>query len=426
MALFGTDGIRGIFGKDLGCDTAFKLGGALTEISEVEAPIIVTGSDTRESGSELLSALVEGIIDKGGNPVNIGILPTAAVAYFTRVTGAQFGVMVSASHNPPEYNGLKVFDKTGVKLCRTKEKELERIINREEVYVRPMTAFPVIKNARDLYLRHLIKRAPNLTGMNIALDCGHGAAGSIAREAFESAGAKVLMLNESPDGTLINFRCGATDTCGLERVTKRGKYRLGFAFDGDADRLAVVEGGYPIHTESVFYIFSRYLYSAGLIHEVVGTVVTNAGLEENLSELGIKVHRSNVGDREVYALMNNKGARFGGESSGHYILSAYGACADAVANALLLAGISKDVGSLSEYASPLRLKPSALLNIPDRISDETRKQVEEKAKEQFGDSRIVLRKSGTEPKIRILVESSSCERANEVAARIAEMCGGEK
>lgn len=145
MALFGTDGIRGIFGKDLGCDTAFKLGGALTEISEVEAPIIVTGSDTRESGSELLSALVEGIIDKGGNPVNIGILPTAAVAYFTRVTGAQFGVMVSASHNPPEYNGLKVFDKTGVKLCRTKEKELERIINREEVYVRPMTAFPVIK-----------------------------------------------------------------------------------------------------------------------------------------------------------------------------------------------------------------------------------------------------------------------------------------
>lgn len=427
MALFGTDGIRGVYGRDLTNDVAYKLGGGLVELSTSDSPIIVIGADTRESGVELLSALVEGIIFKGGNPVNIGILPTAAVSYFTRVTGAQFGVVVSASHNPPEYNGLKVFDTTGVKLCKQKEKELNKIIERENVYVQPMTSFPVIKNAKELYVRNLLRKAPDLKGLSIALDCGHGAACGVAKEIFEGAGAEVLCINDTPDGAKINVECGATDTRNLEGVTKRGKYRLGFAFDGDADRLAVAENGYPVNTDSVYYTLAKYLFLHGYIgNKIVGTTISNMGLEESLVQIGMKMFRSDVGDREVYTLMQSEGAQFGGENSGHYILNAYGSAADGIANALLLAGIYKDVGSIAKYSETLRLKPSVLLNVDNLLSDEERESISESVKEKYGDCRIVIRKSGTEPILRILVESGSCDRAAEVAGEIAQLCGGKE
>ena len=405
MKLFGTDGIRFEYTEESN-STAYLLGTALVRLSGKLQPVIIVGRDTRTSGERLLSAFISGVMDAGGSPVNIGILPTDAVSYFTRTTGASFGVMISASHNPPEYNGLKVFDFKGHKLSLGVCEEAERIILEEKVYINPVIELPVVRNAEEIYVKHLSSHIEPLDGMRILLDCANGSASGVAKKAFERCGAEVVAINDSLNGELINVKCGAAYENTFEDIQDISSYDLAFAFDGDADRLKVYEKGRHIHSEKVFYIYCRYFHLVDKLRaKAVGTVLTNNGLERSLNKLGISLLRSNVGDGAVREIMDKTGAVFGGESSGHYINSLYTSTSDAIMNALVLCNIKKQVGSLYEYSEECALTDSFTFNVDARGKDDGYiSLLDGKIRKRFPEVHASVRKSGTEPKIRVFIQ----------------------
>ena len=418
MNFFGTDGIRGTYGSStLNDGTAFLLGKSLALLGD-DCPIIVVGRDTRNSGERLFQCLAQGVHDGGGNVINLGVLPTNAVGHFVRKFGGDYGVMITASHNPPNDNGLKVFDRYGVKLCSAKQKVVSAMMSGQDVSnFAPQACFePVFYDIQNIYAEDVVRGLQaNLTGLRIALDCCYGASYRVAAKVFEKVGASVTAFCDTLCGDKINVNCGATHPEFLQSKLVGGNYHLGFAFDGDADRLALFEGEKFVPNNKVFYAICKYLKEQNLLKKpaVVGTVLTNGGVESALNKLGINLLRSDVGDTNVFNLMAKNTLNFGGEESGHYLMCDFATTADAIINALFVAKIYKEKGSIFAYTRECTDLPYISKSIPitdknsNLASEQTLAQIAEQLKATYPNCRMVLRKSGTEPKIRAYIEGEN-------------------
>lgn len=420
MNLFGTDGIRGTYGSTLTDGTAFLLGKSLAFLGD--CPIVVIARDTRASGESLFNALTHGVYAGGGNVINLGILPTNAVGHFVRKLGGDYGVMITASHNPPCDNGLKVFDRYGVKMCKSKQDVISRMMNslKEEKLSNGKVFEPVFYDIDNIYCEDVLRLVNvNLSGIKVALDCCYGSAYKVAPVVFANAGANVASYHNSRQANKINVDCGATHPESLLARMRNGNFDLGFAFDGDADRLTVFEGKEMVANNKVFYAIAKYLKEQGklLNNAVCGTVLTNGGLEASLNRLGIELERTDVGDTNVFQGMVKRGLNFGGEESGHYLLCDFATTSDAVINALFVSKIFKEKGSLLKYSKECVDACFKTVNI-EVTSANARLAVKDsleltagRIKALYPDCRVVLRKSGTENKVRAYVEGDSADEA---------------
>jgi phosphoglucosamine mutase len=409
---FGTDGVRGVVGEDLTADLVERLGKAATLWSK--GGRVFLGRDTRASGEELEEAFARGVVEAGGSAVLAGVLPTPAVA----LLALDLGVVISASHNPPEYNGVKLFDREGRKLSDRAEEEIEALldtpgpgggeVDRVEVYV-------------DSYLEHILERfGSDLSGLKIAVDCANGAYAEIAPQAFERLGADVVAIGVEPDGTNINLGCGATDLAALSQKVVEERCDLGVAFDGDGDRmLAVDERGSTIDGDQIVAILALHLG----VEQVAVTVMANLGFHRLMGERGIRVHTTPVGDRYVLETLNREGALLGGEQSGHIIYLENHVSGDGLAAALLLCG-ALEGRKLSEAAAAMKVLPQVKENVrvgrrevPQAVLDEVQR-INEGLLER---GRVLVRPSGTEPLIRILAEAETEEEASALCGSIAAL-----
>ena len=423
MNFFGTDGIRGTYGSTLKDSTAFLLGKSLALLGD--CPIILIARDTRLSGDNLFTALAQGVYSGGGNVINLGILPTNAVGHFVRKFGGDYGVMITASHNPPEDNGLKVFDRYGVKLCPSKQQVVSRMMDslRSERAEPSKIYEPVFYDIENIYCEDMLRCVDvRLSKLSIALDCCYGASFKVAPIVFTKAGAKVTAFCNQSAGSKVNVGCGANNPEFLQEKMREGNYHLGFAFDGDCDRLQVFEGTETVPNNRIFYAFAKYLYEKGQLRNssVCGTVLTNGGVETALEKLGIKLIRSDVGDINVFNMMIAEGLNFGGEESGHYLLSDYATSSDAIVNALLVCKIFAEKGSILAYTVECCDKPFATANIPLTKANQklatsaSLTATISRVSQLYPDCRIVLRKSGTENKVRAYLEGDQATDAMSV------------
>lgn len=426
MNFFGTDGIRGTYGSTLTDGTAFLLGKSLALLGE-ECPIVLICRDTRISGENLFNALAQGVYDGGGNVINLGILPTNAVGHFVRKMGGDYGVMITASHNPPQDNGLKVFDRYGVKLCHSKQEVVSRMMSGlcQNPEIKGKIFEPVFYDIENIYCDDVLSAVDaDLSNVKIALDCCYGAGYKVGRMLFSRAKANVTVFCNRNNGKLINQNCGATNTSFLLEKMQQGDYSLGFALDGDADRLAVVENNVVVPNSKVFFAMARYLSEKGRLRNntVCGTVLTNGGVESALNGLGIRLLRSDVGDTNVFNTMVKEELNFGGEQSGHYLLCDYATSSDALINALFLCKIYREKGSLLQYASPCVEITSVSKNIPltesnIALCDGDRLQnTAGRVSQLYPDCRLVLRKSGTEKVVRAYAEGAQAQKAVDCVA----------
>lgn len=439
--MFGTDGVRGIANEELTAELAYNLGraGAYVLTEGAHKPKILVGMDTRISGDMLEAALVAGILSVGAEAVCLGIVPTPAVAYLTRKYGADAGVVISASHNPVEYNGIKFFNSQGYKLSDDLEDKIQAVIeNGFDGVPQPTGGNLGKKRVEEAALEHYVDFAKStidvdFKGMKIALDCANGASYESAVETFRSLGAEVVVINNDPDGVNINKNCGSTHPEELmEYVVKKG-CDLGLAFDGDADRcLAVDEKGNLVHGDFMMAICGKYLKEQGKLYKdiVVVTVMSNLGLDIALNKEGIKTVKTKVGDRYVLEEMAKEGYKLGGEQSGHVIFLEHNTTGDGLVTGLQLAAIVKKSGKkLSELASMMKELPQVLANakVPNDKKDihETDeyianeiKKIEEKL---HGCGRVLIRPSGTEPLVRVMLEGENQAEIDEMAHSLAKM-----
>lgn len=416
MKYFGTDGIRGKYGEKLDAELAYKTGKALCQY--FGAGDYVVGRDTRVSGSALEKALVEGITEMGGNAVLLGILPTPAVAHLAVSTGARCGVMISASHNPPEYNGIKVFDCNGIKLTSEQENSIEYYIDNPPLYDGARGTEQNYVAARKKYIDFLTSTADaDFSGLKVWLDCAYGASATVAKQVFESLGATVMVDNSSLRGEKINSGCGALHPDYVARSMEGTDCRLGFAFDGDADRLAVVMDGEVVDGDTVLYNISKSIPLKDNV--VVGTVLNNLALEKALMKEGKKLLRTPVGDKHICDLMYRSGYNLGGEQSGHYIVYPAATTGDGILSAIFLTKALFRDGELHpvEKLSLVPQKAIAEYARPEIMYDKWIKQLLEESEQKLaGNGRIIMRMSGTEPKVRVMVESEDGALVDEILA----------
>lgn len=410
---FGTDGIRGKYGEKLDEALAYKTGLALGEY--FGAGKFAVGRDTRLSGEDLERGLVKGITDAGGEAVLLGILPTPAVAALTIKYGAKCGVMISASHNPPEYNGIKVFDRNGVKLTEEQEGSVEYYIDNAPD-VRGGGKVTTKSGGKLEYVDYVVKTVnADFRGLKVWLDCGYGAASTVAEEAFRRSGATVNVDNCSLRGEKINSGCGALHPDYVRNSMKGTDCRLGFAFDGDADRLAVVTDGEILDGDTVLYNIQKGMdINRGT---VVGTVLNNLALEKRLERDGRRLVRTPVGDKYICDLMFREGYNVGGEQSGHYIVYPAATTGDGIMTAMFFAKSLYKDGKL-EAPEKLDLVPQKAIAEyadPSIMFDPKLRKLTEKAENELGgNGRIIVRYSGTEPKIRVMVEAYDPEKVDEI------------
>ena len=439
--LFGTDGVRGLANSELTCKLAFELGqaGAYVLTMAKHKPRILIGRDTRISGDMLEAALIAGICSVGAEAIVAGVIPTPAVAYLTRHYGADAGVVISASHNTMEYNGIKFFDSSGYKLPDELENRIEAIIldGAEEMPV------PTgVELGRRVRVRNAVRDYVNflkgtidtdLEGLKIVLDCANGAAYEAAPMVFGSLGAEVITTYHTPDGTNINDYCGSTHPEKLQTLVLETGADVGLAFDGDADRLiAVSEHGNLVDGDQIMYICSMDMKERGLLKQntVVGTVMSNLGLDIALKNDGCRLEKTKVGDRYVLEKMLEKDYNFGGEQSGHIIFLDYNTTGDGILTALQLLGVIKRSGkTLSELASGMKKYPQVLVNASvsekkkhDYKDDELIQEEIQKIEERFQEEgRVLIRPSGTEPVIRVMIEGANQREIEEEAVRLAKL-----
>ncbi len=440
--LFGTDGIRGVANRDLTPELAYRIGRIAAWMlgSKTESPLFVIGRDTRLSGPMLEGSLTAGINSVGGDVRLLGVISTPAVAYLTRHLNASAGVVISASHNPIEDNGLKIFHSNGFKLPDSMEDEIEKQY-RSQVDELPRPEGSGLGqafhdgDAVQEYLEHLINTSTSLEGLYLVVDCAHGAACRVAGEVFQQLGAKVRTIHDDPDGSRINVDCGATDTADLQQEVIDSGASLGLAFDGDADRLiAVDEKGNMVDGDAIMAICAVDLAKKNLLKQntLVATVMSNGGLDILAEKHGFNVIRTRVGDRYVLEKMVEGGFNLGGEQSGHIIYSDHATTGDGLLTALkLLTVVQEQQQPLSELASHLERLPQVLVNQKvgtkegwdenKRITDAIDKIEQELGKR----GRILVRPSGTEAKIRVMLEASLPEDklkeyADSLAGVIAE------
>ncbi len=413
---FGTDGVRGVVGEDLTSDLVERLGKAAT-LWAGRGRVLV-GRDTRASGPALEEALARGIVSAGGTAVLAGVLPTPAVALLAHDLGA----VVSASHNPPEYNGVKLFDREGRKLTDEEEEEIESLLDAPS---RDGGLVELLEGAGEGYLRHVVERfGSDLSGLRIAVDCANGAFSDLAPAAFEELGAGVVAVGDEPDGANINVGCGATDLSLLSHVVQERRLDLGVAFDGDGDRmLAVDERGEPLDGDQILAVLALALG----VDVVAVTAMTNLGFHRLMAERGIRVVTTPVGDRYVLEALRREEGLLGGEQSGHVVWLKDHVAGDGLAAALLLCGALAG-RTLSEAAGVMPRYPQARQNVrvsrkevPQAILDEA-----DRTTAELGDrGRVLVRPSGTEPVVRVLAEAETVESAGEICARIAALVAKE-
>ena len=430
--LFGTDGVRGVAGEELGRDLAVALGRAA--VRKIGKRIFI-GRDSRESGPMLEQALIDGICAEGGQPAVVGIVPTPAIALITREMGANCGIVISASHNPPEYNGIKFFDGEGYKLPDAVEDEMQAIV--EEIrgeQVETGQARPV-PNAALYYANHaaavLQERGVDLSGMKIAVDCAHGASCETTPATLRALGAEVFVINGDPDGSEINVGCGSTHLEPVKFLMESRGADIAIAHDGDADRmLALAPDGTVIDGDFLLAICAKDLKERGLLDNnlVVSTVMANLGFQLAMKREGIDVITTKVGDRYVLEAMREHGAVLGGEQSGHIIFGKRNTTGDGLVSALELLGVIAASGkTATELMSVMEKFPQALVNV--RVTDRTLYDgneaiaaAEAAAEAELGDEgRLLVRPSGTEPLIRVMVEAHTQQQADEIANRVADV-----
>jgi phosphoglucosamine mutase len=436
--LFGTDGVRGIANRDLTAELALDLSVAAAHVlGDVGAfrghrPIAVVGRDPRASGEFLEAAVVAGLASAGVDALRVGIVPTPGVAYLTDSLGADLGVVLSASHNPMPDNGIKFFARGGHKLPDEIENEIERRIG--EDWQRPIGA--AVGRVKDhpagsgSYIDHLLESLPHpLEGMKVVIDCAHGAAYVVAPEALRRAGAEVVCIGAEPDGLNINDGYGSTHIGRLQEAVRAHQADAGIAHDGDADRcLAVDASGTVIDGDQILAVLALSMREAGVLAEdtVVATVMSNLGFRLAMEREGVRVVETAVGDRYVLEAMKAGGFSLGGEQSGHVILLEHATTGDGVLTALHLLGRAAATGKpLGELAAVMTRQPQVLVNIQDvdKSRVDSSEQVAEavaSAKAELGASgRVLLRPSGTEPLVRVMVEAPTREQATKVADHLA-------
>jgi len=440
--LFGTDGVRGVANTELTGDLAFRLGRAGAYVLTKEkkhAPRILVAMDTRISGDMLESALVAGICSVGAHAVVAGVIPTPAVAYLVRHYRLDAGVMISASHNPVEYNGIKFFDNQGYKLSDELEDEIEDILmSRPEILPSPtgigLGTKGYAEEALDDYLAFLTKTTKErFGGIKVALDCANGAAYKAAPLAMLDLGAQLCIIHNEPDGTNINDKCGSTHMDDLKKLVVENGADIGFAFDGDADRcLAVDEKGNLIDGDKILAICGLDMKQRGELKKdtIVGTVMSNLGLIMMGREHGIEILQTAVGDRYVLERMLNDGYNIGGEQSGHVIFLDHNSTGDGVLTAIQLLSVLKRSGKkASELANIMQVMPQVLVNARvnnakknSYMDDEVvRKGIEELEKEFSQDGRVLIRTSGTEPLVRVMIEGKDIEKMDKAARKLASL-----
>ena len=434
MALFGTDGVRGVANVDLTAELALDLAVAAAHVlGEVGAiskirPKAIVGQDSRASGEFLEAAIVAGLASAGVDVYKVGVLPTPAIAHLVATSGADLGVMISASHNPMPDNGIKFFAKGGGKLDDSLELAIENRLN--EPWDRPVGKdvgrVIVDESAAERYIYHLLSSlSVNLSGIKVVVDCANGAASEVAPEVYARAGAEVIAISNKPNGLNINENCGSTHLENLIAEVKKHGADLGIAHDGDADRcLAVDASGNLVDGDYILAILAK----EWKVQTVVGTVMTNLGFIKAMTENGIAFEKTPVGDRYVLENMLANGHKLGGEQSGHIIMRDFANTGDGLLTALqLMSVMAKSKKSLSELAKIMVRFPQVLINVDgvNKANLTTSKAIAA----AIGDSesklgtngRILLRASGTEPLVRVMVEAESEVVAGEIAQKLATL-----
>ncbi len=436
--LFGTDGVRGVANADLTVHVSLRIARAaatvLRRCGDGCRPRVVIGRDTRVSGDMIEAAMIAGFCSAGADVIPVGVIPTAGIAFLARVMQVDVGAVISASHNPFEFNGIKFFSHEGYKLPDTVEAAIEARVHSTEHLDHPTgdglgRRLPA-GDAQEQYREYLRGLAPqSLAGMHLVVDCANGAASPLAPDLFRALGAKVTALHDSPDGININTGCGATHPEVVAAAVRELGADIGLAFDGDADRLILAdERGQIVHGDHMLALAGLALHAQGKLPggAVVGTVMSNLGLERALARHGLRLVRTQVGDRYVLEEMQRLGAVLGGEQSGHVIFLDHATTGDGLVTALMVLRVLRDAGApLSALAGVLQECPQKLVNINvtsvkgwdahARIQDAIAA-----AESALGaDGRVVVRASGTEPKIRVMVEAVQTEQVEHWTAYLA-------
>lgn len=440
--MFGTDGVRGVAGAELTIELATKLGqaGAYVLTKEQEhQPTLIVGCDTRISGGMLANALMAGICSVGANAIYVGVMPTPAIAYLTRKHKVDAGVVISASHNPMEFNGIKFFNGDGYKLSDALEDEIEELIrnNMKDVVLPIGSGVGRIDyrfDLRDEYVNFMKKCVPvDLTGMKIVIDCAEGASYYTSVKTLKDLGAELVAIHTKPDGTNINANCGSTHMEELQARVVYEKADVGLAFDGDADRmLAVDEKGNLVDGDQLMAICGCHMKKKGTLKKntIVVTVMTNLGFSLMGEREGIHVEKTKVGDRYVLENMLENGYNIGGEQSGHIIFLDDNTTGDGLLSGLHLLQVMKETGrKLSELAEVMEVLPQALVNakVPNHKKEKFMEYTEiaeaiKVLEEKFnGEGRVLIRPSGTEPLVRVMIEGKNQSEIEEEAQKLAEL-----
>ena len=442
--LFGTDGIRGIVGENLTADLAYRVGQAVTLVLTEEkgcTPLVTIGMDTRISSDMLEGALIAGITSMGGDVMPLGTIPTPAVAYLTIKVEADAGIVISASHNPFEHNGIKVFNGQGYKLSDALEERVEeKILSNEPMPTKKGgdigKRIHGMKNLKYEYIKHLAGTVQDdLGGLRVLIDCANGAAAATAPDLFAGFEIEADFIHKKPTGVNINRKCGSTYLKSLAAMVTAGEYDLGIAFDGDADRcLMIDEKGNVVDGDKTMAVCGLNMRDQGLLtgRTIVGTVMSNLGLHEFCNKNNIRLVCTPVGDRNVLEKMLEFGYRIGGEQSGHTIFTDYATTGDGQLTALQFLQILKRSGKpASELASICPSYPQTLINVElpnqpglkERImnSEELLGAIRREEEKLGGDGRILVRPSGTEPLIRVMVEAKTIQQADDCANCLADL-----
>ena len=440
--MFGTDGVRGVAGTELTIELAMKLGQAGAYVLTKEKshqPTIIVGCDTRISGGMLANALMAGICSVGANAIYVGVAPTPAIAYLTRKYKVDAGVVISASHNPMEFNGIKFFNGEGYKLPDSMEDEIEDLINRdmEDIDFPTGAGIGHIDYRFDIvddYIEFEKKAVPvDLTGLKIVVDCAEGASYRTSVKCLQDLGAELIAIHTEPDGTNINANCGSTHMAELKARVVAEKANVGIAFDGDADRmLAVDENGKLVDGDEIMAICANHLKAQEKLKKntVVVTVMTNLGFTIMGKEQDINIEKTKVGDRYVLENMKENGYNLGGEQSGHVIFLDDNTTGDGLLSALHLLEVMVDTKQpLSELAKVMTVLPQALVNakVPTHKKDhymeypEVASAIEELEKKFAGEGRVLIRPSGTEPLVRVMIEGRNQEEIEKAAHDLADL-----
>ena len=439
--IFGTDGARGIANTELSCELAMDIGRAAACVLAKTAnrkPKFVIGKDTRISSDMLEAALTAGLTSVGADVLILSTVPTPAVSYLVKRYGADAGIMISASHNPAEYNGIKLFDGNGYKLPDKLENEIEALIldNRDEIPVKvggELGRVERCKTAVKDYTDYVASTVGDmdLSGVKVLFDCSNGSSSATARELFTRFGAECEFISDAPDGTNINLDCGSTHMDRLQEMVKNGDYNIGFAFDGDADRcLAVDSEGELIDGDKIIAIFSKFLKEQGRLKKdtAVVTVMTNIGFKKFAVENGVNVAFTKVGDRYVLEEMLKEGYNIGGEQSGHIIFLDYATTGDGQLTALWMLNIlSQTPKTAKELASVMEVFPQVLVNVRVENSKKGIIDTDEEIKAEIDrcatilgtNGRVLIRASGTEPLVRVMLEGQNIDEIQKMAESIA-------